>query len=305
MKVFLCESIHPKAYEALAQKAEIISDWERAGEVDALLDRILYIGKEQLDKMPNLKVIAVHGTGTDGLDLPEVRRRGIQVVYAPHLNANAVAELAVGLTLALARRIVYARQLIDEGCQGEGMALLNGFDLRGKVFGILGAGEIARRTAAILRDGFGMKPLAWSRSLTPEKAQEWGLEWAPDKETVLKNADVVSLGMPLTDQTRGIIGEAQLALMKPTACLINTARGALVDEEALYRALKEGRIAGAACDVFCKEPPTRENPLFSLPNFVGTPHIGANTYDALYTVGMTCVEQILDVLEGRKPQYPL
>ncbi len=305
MKVFLCESIHPKAYRALAQKAEIISDWDRVGEADGLLSRILHIGKEELDKMPNLKVIAVHGTGTDGLDLPEVRRRGIQVVYAPHLNANAVAELAVGLTLALARKIVYARQLIDEGRQAESMTLLNGFDLRGKVFGILGAGEIARRTAAILRDGFGMETLAWSRSLTPEKAQSYGLGWAPDKETVLQNADVVSLGMPLTEDTRGMIGQAQLELMKPTACLINTARGALVDEEALYRALKEGKIAGAACDVFCQEPPTKDNPLFSLPNFVGTPHLGANTDDALYTVGMACVEQILDVLEGRKPKYPL
>ena len=102
-----------------------------------------------------------------------------------------------------------------------------------------------------------------------------------------------------------MIGAEQLALMKPTACLINTARGALVDEEALYAALKEGRLAGAASDVFCQEPPTKEHPLLSLPNFVATPHIGANTDEALYTVGMACVDQIFDVLEGRPAAYPL
>ena len=102
-----------------------------------------------------------------------------------------------------------------------------------------------------------------------------------------------------------MIGAEQLALMKPTACLINTARGALVDEEALYAALKEGRLAGAASDVFCQEPPTKEHPLLSLTNFVATPHIGANTDEALYTVGMACVNQIFDVLEGRPATYPL
>ena len=305
MKVFLCETIHPKAYEPLAAKAEIISDWERMGEVDALINRNLHIGKAEMDKMPNLKIVAIHGTGTDGLDLPEARKRGIEAVYAPHMNANAVAELAVGLTLALGRKIVYARQIIDAGRQNDGMALLKGFELRGKTFGILGAGDIARRSALIMRDGFGMKVIAWSRSMTPEKAAELGFEYAPSKEYLLENSDVVSLGLPLNEETRGMIGAEQLALMKPTACLVNTARGALVDEEALYAALKEGRLAGAASDVFCQEPPTKEHPLLSLPNFVATPHIGANTDEALYTVGMACVDQIFDVLEGRPATYPL
>ena len=113
MKVFLCETIHPKAYEKLRRNAEIISDPSRAGEADALINRALQIGRAELERMPSLKVIAIHGTGTDGVDLEEARRRGIRVVYAPHMNANAVAELNAALLLCVARKPVYARQLID------------------------------------------------------------------------------------------------------------------------------------------------------------------------------------------------
>ena len=120
MKVFLCETIHPEAYRLLSEHAEIISSRERMGEADALISRVISVGAAEMDAMPGLKVIAVHGTGTDGIDLAEAKKRGIRVVYAPHMNANAVAELNVTLLLAVMRKIVYARQLIDsagrEGC---------------------------------------------------------------------------------------------------------------------------------------------------------------------------------------------
>ena len=185
MKVFLCETIHPAAYQLLAEHAEIIRTRERMGEADALISRVISVGAPEMDMMPELKVIAVHGTGTDGIDLAEAKKRGIRVVYAPHMNANAVAELNVSLLLAVMRKVVYARRLIDwadQSCASgktcaAGIAVqedaaelrrdrmayaqgaLRGHELRGKTAGFLGFGAIGSRTAEILRYGFGMECL--------------------------------------------------------------------------------------------------------------------------------------------------
>lgn len=328
MKVFLCETIHKKAVELLEANGEIISDWDRIGEVDALISRAIKVGLAEMDQMPNLKVIAVHGTGTDGIDLAEARKRGIQVVYAPHFNANAVAELSVGLMLAVGRGIVRARQVIAGGGsavsvvdsangavggttmsdgerQAEAQALLYGMELRGKNCGIIGFGAIGRKIGEIVRCGFGMDVIAYSRSLTDEQAEAKGCRRAESVEELLRTADVVCLSLPLTDATRGMIGAEQLAMMKKTAILVNTSRGPLVDEAALYKALAGGKLGGAASDVFCEGFPKIGNPLLRLPNFVATPHIGANTDEALYAVGMACAEQIVDVLAGREAKYPV
>ena len=317
MKVFLCEIIHDKAVELLKKNGEIISDWSRIGEADALITRAIKVGAKEMDAMPNLKVVAVHGTGTDDVDLAEAKKRGIRVVYAPHLNANAVAELSVGLMLAVCRRIVEARNVIDgfgipgtgkrsdSERQAEAQALLRGTELRGKVCGLIGFGAIATKVADIVRLGFGMDVVAYAPSLTEERAAAHGSRCAESVEEVLHVADVVCLCLPLTEKSRDMISVERLALMKDGAILINTSRGPLVDEAALYEALKSGKLGGAACDVFCEGFPKPGNPLLELPNFVATPHIGANTADALYAVGMACAEQILDVLAGREPQYPV
>ena len=332
MKVFLCETIHPEAYRLLSEHAEIISSRERMGEADALISRVISVGAAEMDAMPGLKVIAVHGTGTDGIDLAEAKKRGIRVVYAPHMNANAVAELNVTLLLAVMRKIVYARQLIDsagrEGCasgmtfaagnaapedaakwQQERMAFaqgaLRGHELRGKTAGFAGFGAIGSRTAEILHYGFGMECLAWSPSLTPERAAKHGSRAASSAEEVFHSADVVFLALPLNEKTRGIAGRECLAEMKKGAVLINASRAGLVDEEALQEALKSGHLGGAASDVLQEEFPGADHPLLQFPNFVVTPHIGANTDEALYEVGMCCVRQILDVLAGKAAEYPV
>ena len=315
MKVFVCETIHGKAVELLKANGEIVADWNRIGEVDALISRAIHVGPEEMDKMQNLKVIAVHGTGTDDIDLVEAKKRGIRVVYAPHLNANAVAELTVGLMLSVCRKIVEARNVIngfggaggktDSERQSEAQALLRGTELRGKTCGLIGFGAIATKVADIVRLGFGMDVVAYSPSLTDERAAVHGSRRMETVEAVLKEADVVCLSLPLTEATRGMISKERLELMMDGAILVNTSRGPLVDEMALYEALKSGKLAGAACDVFCEGFPKVGNPLLELSNFVATPHIGANTEDALYTVGMACAEQILDVLAGREPQYPV
>ena len=318
MKVFVCETIHVKAIELLKANGEIISDWSRIGEVDALITRAIKVGAKEMDAIPNLKVVAVHGTGTDDVDLVEAKKRGIKVVYAPHLNANAVAELSVGLMLAVCRKIVEARNVIDgfggadaleskadSVRQAEAQALLRGSELRGKVCGLIGFGAIATKVADIVRLGFGMDVVAYSPSLTEPRAAEHGSKRMETVEDVLKVSDVVCLCLPLTEKSRGLISAERLAMMKENAILVNTSRGALEDETALYEALKTGKLSGAASDVFCEGFPKPGNPLLELSNFVATPHIGANTDDALYAVGMACAEQILDVLEGRDPKYPV
>ena len=326
MKVFLCETIHPDAYRLLSEHAEIISNRDRMGEADALISRVITVGAAEMDAMPELKVIAVHGTGTDGIDLAEAKKRGIRVVYAPHMNANAVAELNVTLLLAVMRKIVYARQLIDGAGQEtasedaakqqqdrirqqERMAFaqgaLRGHELRGKTAGFVGFGAIGSRTAEILHYGFGMECLAWSPALAPERAAEHGSRAALSAEEVFRSADAVFLALPLNEKTRGIAGRECLAEMKKGAVLINASRAGLVDEEALQEALKSGHLGGAAADVLQDEFPGADHPLLQFPNFVVTPHIGANTDEALYEVGMCCVRQILDVLAGKAAEYPV
>lgn len=330
MKVFLCEPIHPTAYRLLEQNAEIIADRAGMNEADALISRMIPVGRAEMEQMPDLKVIAVHGTGTDGIDLKEAKKRDIQVVYAPHMNANSVAELNVALLLSVMRKIVYARRLIDRrtdvadaaSIQGTDAAdtasarrqaadaasiqrELRGHELKGKTAGFIGFGAIGGRAAEILHCGFGMDCIAWSPSLTPERAGQHFSKCAASAEDVICTADAVFLVLPLTDATYGLMNRERLCKMKPGAVLINTSRAGLVDEEALREVLESGHLGGAATDVLAQEIPDPDHPLLKFPGFVVTPHIGANTDEALYEVGMCCVRQILDVMSGREPEYPV
>ena len=317
MKVFLCEPIHPAAYQLLEQNAEIIADRARMHEADALISRMIFVGQPEMDLMPDLKVIAVHGTGTDGIDLSEAKKRSIQVVYAPHMNANSVAELNVALLLSVMRKIVYARRLIDCRTDAADTASarrqaadaasiqreLRGHELKGKTAGFIGFGAIGGRTAEILHCGFGMDCIAWSPSLTPERAGQHFSRCAASAEEVIRTADAVFLALPMTNATRGFMDRDKLYQMKQGAVLINTSRAGLVDEEALREVLENGHLGGAATDVLAQEIPDPDHPLLKFPGFVVTPHIGANTDEALYEVGMCCVRQILDVMSGKEPEY--
>ncbi len=297
MKVFLCEFIHPEARRHLERKAEIISDWNKINEVDAIINRNLEITKDIMDKAQNLKVIAIHGTGIDGVDMDEAKKRGIHVFSTPHQNADSVAELIVGLTLSLTRKISLAGKLIGNGKKIDNApAELKGIELREKTFGLIGVGDIAIRASKIMKYGFGMKVIGFSRSLTEEKAKELGIGYCSSIEEVLKNSDIVNIGVSLDSSTVNMINNEKIKLMKSSSYLINTSRGKVIDEKALYNALKNNEIAGAACDVFVNEPPTLDNPLLSLDNFIATPHIGANTDEALYRVGMAVVNGIFEII---------
>ena len=304
MKVFLCESIHPKALELLQSRAEIVSDWDRIGEVDAIINRNLKLPHEVLVKAPNLKVIAVHGTGSDGIDLEYCDEKGITILYVPFQNADSVAELIVTLTLALLRKIPLADRLVTSGklIQNAPPELF-GNELRGKTIGLIGVGDIARRMSRIMIQGFGCKVIGYDPYFPAEKAGEVGIERRDTPEEVMAQADVISLGVHLTDSTANMINARRLALCKPTAVLVNASRGGVVDEEALYHALKNGQLAAAACDVWASEPPTLDNPLVGLPNVLATPHLGANTDEALTRVGVRMVEDIFTVLDGGQAEF--
>lgn len=301
MKTFLCEYIHPEARKALESFSEIVSDWGRLNECDAAINRNLQMTKEVLETAKNLKIIAVHGTGMDGVDLDAAKNLDIQVFNTPYRNAASVAELNIALMLMAARKARLIQKNMTEGASFADTAVvsgLQGVELGGKTVAFLGVGEIAKKTIVICKNGFDMHCIGWSRSLTKEKAEELDIEYADGIEEAVKNADFVVLGMALNEETRGIIGEKELAFMKQGAILINTARGALVDEEALLKSLsckdteEEPHLSAAGLDVVVDEPITFNHPLYQLPNVVLTPHVGANTEEALYRVGMACVDGI-------------
>lgn len=297
--VYLCEYIHPAARAALEAQAEILTEPEQLPLADAAINRNLKMDRAWLERCPNLKVIGIHGTGTDGVDLEAARQRGIRVVYAPGENARSVAELIVADALLLYRQIPRFDRMLRGGMSVvSGGGEIVGRELRGKVFGTVGCGNVARQAVKILTSGFGMRAVGCSPSLTPEKATQLGIDFAAGPEEVFRRADVISISVPLNNSTRNLVNAALLARAKPGAILINTARGGVVNEDDLYHALTSGTLAAAASDVFLREPPTAANRLLGLPNFLATPHIGANTEEALYRVSNCAVSQVLAVLNG-------
>lgn len=316
-KVFLCEYIHPEAYVCLKAHAEVIHEWDRLAEAEALINRNLKISKEVMESAKALRVIGIHGTGTDDVDMKAAEAFGIQVFSVPHQNSRSVAEMNVALMLALVRKIVQAdrrltgrrgQHLTDEGRNGKAfgdagpdrMAELQGMELFGKTLGLIGVGDISRQTADICRSGFGMQVVGWSRRLTAEQAREMHMDYASSMAEVFEKADVIVVGVALTPDTQRLIGREQFKQMKPNAILINTTRGAVLDEQALYESLVSREIGGAACDVFVDEPVSGSHPLLTLDNFVATPHLGANTEEALKRVGMAVVKGVLERLDMQR-----
>lgn len=252
-----------------------------------------------LAQAPSLVVVGRAGVGVDNIDVEEATRRGIVVVNAPTGNTVAAAEHTVALLLAVARRIPQAHASLQRGEWKRPLFL--GAQVRGKTLGIIGLGRVGSQVAQRAQ-GLQMRVIAYDPFVSAEMAQQMGVTLVP-LERLLREADFVSLHVPLTPATRHLIGEQQLALMKPGAYLINTARGEVVDEEALLRALEEGRLAGAALDVFRVEPPPPDHPLLRHPKVVVTPHLGASTEEAQAEVATEVVQQVLAVLRGQPAPY--
>lgn len=245
-----------------------------------------------LNAAPYLKIIAKHGAGVDSVDIAAATRCGIAVMVANGANADAVAEHALALMLSLAREL----PRFDRDVRGGAWRDLNQFtrDFSARTVGIVGYGQIGERTAR-LAQACGARVVIHARSAITPPA---GMAYEPVLDRLLEAVDIVSLHCPLTDQTRGLIGAAQLARMKPGALLINTARGPVIDEAALVDALQSGKLAGAALDTFAVEPPDPANPLFALPNVIVTPHIAAATTGAMTRMGTLAANNIICWLRG-------
>ena len=256
---------------------------------DAVLVRsATQITRESLSRANGLKVIGRAGVGVDTIDVDAATERGIAVLTAPAGNTISAAELTLALTLALARRVSAADRSMKAG-QWDRKSF-SGTELYGKTLGLVGAGRIGGEVAKRAR-AFGMQVVAFDPFLIADRALALGIERA-ELDEVLRRADVVSLHVPLTDATAGLLGERELGLMKPTAVIVNAARGGVVREDALVRALKEKRLGGAALDVYEQEPLPADHPLRSLDNVVLTPHLGASTAEAQQNVAIEIAEAV-------------
>ena len=243
---------------------------------------------------PGLMHLAVWGTGVDNVDLEAAQALGIVVTNTPNTATDSVAEHGLALMLAAARRIPMLDAQVKGGEWVRGMLS----QLCGKTLGIIGTGVIGLRMAQ-LGKGIGMDVIAWTYHPDPSKAQAVGFRYVPTMADVLRQADVVSLHLRYSPETEGIIGAHELSLMQPTALFINTARGQLVDQTALYEALRDGKIAAAGLDVFAQEPIAAHEPLLTLPNVVLSPHTAGTTPEALMNGLNLCAANVVAFLEGR------
>ena len=248
---------------------------ERINEADVIINirSAVPFPREVLEACPSLRLLSVWGTGVDHVDLAAAEELGITVANTPGYGAPYVSEHALALALAVSRQVVQNDRRIREGGWAAGFI----DELYGKTLGVVGTGAIGRRMVQ-LGQGIGMNVVAWTFNPTPERANEYGVEFL-ELDELLRRSDVVSLHVALTPESQGMIGREQLALMKPTAILVNAARGAVVDESALVEALQEGAIGGAGLDVFEVEPLPPGHPLTALDNVVLAPHAGSMAYN--------------------------
>jgi D-3-phosphoglycerate dehydrogenase / 2-oxoglutarate reductase len=266
--------------------AELRERLDGVGGVLAGLDEI----DESVLATPGLRVVARHGVGVDRVDLAAASRHGVTVTNTPGANAAAVAELTVALMVLLCRPLLAT----DRAVRGGGWPTLRGRELGRRTVGLVGAGQVGSRVARAL-DGLGSTVLI----------HDPALEGSMPLDELLPRAEVLSLHLPLSEDTRGMVGDDLLARLPDGALLVNTARGELVDEAALVRALDSGRLAGAALDALAQEPPAAGHPLVGREDVIVTSHIGAHTAEARAVMGRLAMDDLLAVLAGRRPRHPV
>ncbi len=270
-----CEGLKKASHEVVIypDRNENLDELKRRSEgAEVIIESNIPLRKDFLDACPNLKMLSIAFTGLDHIDMEEFQRRGIVVKNAAGYSTEAVAELTIALMIDVYRKVL-ENDAIMRQCKRKG--IMPGREIGGKTVGIIGMGNIGQRVAK-LANAFGCKVLAWNRT----QKQVEGVTFV-DKNTLLKESDIVTLHIALNAETRDFITEKDFALMKSSAILINTARGPVVNEQALAHALKDGKIAGAATDVYGSEPPLKQdNPLFGAPNLIMLPHIGFATEEA-------------------------
>lgn len=295
------EKLQNTAKEIIADRADIIyyqtkttdsaelSD--RAKDADIIVVSNLPLKREVLENCPKLKMISVAFTGVDHIAMDYCKEKGITVSNCAGYSTKSVSELVFGMLLCLYRNIIKCDEAVRNGDTKDGLV---GNEISGKKFGIVGTGAIGLKTAAIAR-AFGCEVYAYSRT----QKQVDGITYLP-LDKLMSECDIISLHVPLTEQTKGLINAEKIALMKKSAVLVNTARGPVVDSEALSAALKDGKIAGACIDVFENEPPVAKgHPLLNCPNVVATPHVAFATKEAMEVRAGMVFENVSAYLDGK------
>lgn len=308
-RILVTEKISQEGVDALKAGADVDVRLDLDKDVDALLEVLpaydalvvrsaTKVTAQVIEVGKRLRVIGRAGSGVDNIDVEAATQRGIIVVNAPASNNVAVAELSIGLLLSLARQIPQSHASLQSGKWDRGKFM--GWEVRDKTLGLIGLGRIGAEVARRAR-GLEMHILTYDPVVSVDRADQLGVTLVPLNE-LLARSDVISLHVPLVDSTRNLIDAAQIAQMKPGAFIINTSRGGVVNEEALLAALESGHLAGAALDVYSKEPPTG-NPLIGHPKIVTTPHLGASTAEAQTLTGTDVAEGVLVALSGGTPRY--
>ncbi len=309
-KILVSDQISEKGLELLRKEMEV--DYspglpkedilQRIAEYEALMVRSgTKVTRDIIEKGTNLKIIGRAGVGVDNIDVESATERGIVVVNSPGGNTRAAAEHTIALMLALARNIPQAHRMLKQG-QWQRSKFM-GVEVYGKKLGIIGLGRIGREVAKRAK-GLGMEVIACDPYISEEWAERIGVQLV-DLPTLLSEADIVTIHTPLTKETRHLLGEKELRMMKKGARIINTARGGIVDEYALAKAIGEGIISGAAIDVFEQEPPPPDHPLLQLEQVIVTPHLGASTVEAQEYVAIDVAEQIVNFFKGIPPSSPV
>jgi len=308
-RVLVTETIHAAGWETLRREADAVA-WpgqdkqpltEAIADVQAVLVRVAKISADVIKVAKTLKVIGKHGVGYDNIDIPAATAAGVIVTNTPLANSTSVAEHALALLLAVARRIGETERDLTRGTMRT-QKVYQGMELSGKVMGVIGLGSAGLRLARMTGQGLGMRVLGFDPYKVP-----WpdGIEHCTDLDPLLRHSDFISIHVPLTKETTNLIGKEALPRMKPTAILVNTARGGIVDEAAVAEAVKARRLAGAGLDVVVDEPLKPSHPLNGVPNIILTPHMAGVTEEAMMRMAQDSAEDILRVLRGERPQFPV
>jgi D-3-phosphoglycerate dehydrogenase len=305
MKIYVLDAFHLSGVELAEKQAEVIrwddpraKNWHE--DADGLMVRGKKITADDMARAKKLRVISKQGVGIDNIDLEAAKARGIAVCRTPGVNSEAVAEMALSLGLSVVRRVTEFDRMTRAGGKVQRANFL-GYESWQKTVGIVGMGNIGTLVARKWRGAFDAQLIGYDPYVPANRWSELPHKRAASLEEMLPQVDILSLHLPLTPESRNLIDAARLALMKPSAIVVNTSRGGIVNEAALYQAISSGNLFGAGFDVFEAEPPTSDHPLMSLPTFVGTPHAAAGTIETQARSSMLAASQLLEALAGGQP----
>jgi len=305
MKIYVLDAFHLSGVELAEKQAEVIrwddpraKNWHE--DADGLMVRGKKVAAEDMARAKKLRVISKQGVGLDNIDLEAAKAHGIAVCRTPGVNSEAVAEMALSLGLSVVRRVTEFDRMTRAAGKVQRANYL-GYESWQKTVGIVGMGNIGTLVARKWRGAFDANIIGYDPYVPANRWSELPHKRAASLEEMLPQVDILSLHLPLTPESRNMIDAAKLALMKPSAIVVNTSRGGIVNEAALYQAISSGKLFGAGFDVFEVEPPTSDHPLMSLPTFVGTPHAAAGTIETQARSSMLAASQLLEALAGGQP----